>query len=263
MEQWHGQDGGAAMMPHLAGVAPLIVALLVGAVVLLVPARTVERTSPASRPHRRGRGTVHVPVAEVRAVPAVAEQSVRGPARGGERGEGVPGVEARALATEGIQGPRHASEPDAAVARPSASPEQVAPTLALIALAYRSGLPTWEVLEAVSDGVPEGPANDLRQVATALRWGADDAEAWGSVGPAWAPAARAVAVAHLAGVPPGPLLLAASDDAREAELERIDIAAARVGVRLVAPLGLVLLPAFCLTTVVPLVIALAGELLDA
>ena len=47
-----------------------------------------------------------------------------------------------------------------------------------------------------------------------------------------------------------------------AELERLDVAAARVGVRLVAPLGLVLLPAFCLTTVVPLVMALARGLLN-
>ena len=139
---------------------------------------------------------------------------------------------------------------------------QVASALALLALGYRSGLPSWDVLEAVGDGLPADPAADLRQVAAALRWGASDAEAWGSVGAAWSPAARAVEVAHLAGVPPAPLLLAAADDLREAELERVEVAASRVGVRLVAPLGLVLLPAFCLTTVVPLVIALARELVS-
>lgn len=139
---------------------------------------------------------------------------------------------------------------------------QVATALALLALGYRSGLPTWDVLEAVGDGLPADPAADLRQVAAALRWGASDAEAWASVGAAWSPAARAVEVAHLAGVPPAPLLLAAADDLREAELERVEVAASRVGVRLVAPLGLVLLPAFCLTTVVPLVIALARELVS-
>ena len=80
-------------------------------------------------------------------------------------------------------------------------------------------------------------------------------------GPSWAPAARAVAIAHHAGVPPGAMLLAASDDLRSAELERLELSAAKVGVRLVAPLGLVLLPAFCLTTVAPLVIALAGGVL--
>ena len=139
---------------------------------------------------------------------------------------------------------------------------EVASALALLALGYRSGLPTWDVLDAVGEGLRADPAADLRQVGAALRWGASDAEAWGSVGPAWSPAARAVEVAHLAGVPPAPLLLAAADDLREAELERLEVAAARVGVRLVAPLGLVLLPAFCLTTVVPLVIALARDLVS-
>jgi pilus assembly protein TadC len=134
--------------------------------------------------------------------------------------------------------------------------------LALLALAYRSGLPTWDVLDAVADGLTGAASADLRQVAAALRWGATESEAWGSVGPTWAPAARAVAVAHQAGVPPGAMLLAASDDLSVAERERLEVSAAKVGVRLVAPLGLVLLPAFCLTTVAPLVIALAGDLLE-
>lgn len=138
---------------------------------------------------------------------------------------------------------------------------QVSSALALLALAYRSGLPTWGVLEAVATGLTGPASTDLRQVATALRWGATDAEAWASVGVAWAPAARAVAIAHQAGVPPSAMLLAASDDLHRAELDRLEISAARVGVRLVAPLGLVLLPAFCLTTVVPLVVALGRQLL--
>jgi hypothetical protein len=138
---------------------------------------------------------------------------------------------------------------------------QVSSALALLALAYRSGLPTWDVLEAVAAGLTGRASADLRQVATALRWGAAEPEAWASVGRVWAPAARAVAIAHQAGVPPGAMLLAASDDLRAAELERLEVSAAKVGVRLVAPLGLVLLPAFCLTTVAPLVIALAGDLL--
>ena len=148
------------------------------------------------------------------------------------------------------------------VGRRHAAESEVASALALLALAYRSGLPTWDVLDAVADGTPGPVATDLQQVAAALRWGATDSEAWTSVGPTWAPAARAVAVAHQAGIPPGPVLLAASDDLRGAELERLEVSAAKVGVRLVAPLGLVLLPAFCLTTVAPLVIALAGDLLQ-
>jgi hypothetical protein len=144
-----------------------------------------------------------------------------------------------------------------------ASEAEVSSALALLALAYRSGLPTWDVLEAVAAGVTGRASTDLCQVAAALRWGATEADAWASVGPIWGPAARAVAIAHQAGVPPGAMLLAASDDLHAAELERLEVSAAKVGVRLVAPLGLVLLPAFCLTTVAPLVMALAGDLLSA
>ena len=159
----------------------------------------------------------------------------------------------------------------AAVPRPLARPtsEEVTSALVLLALGYRSGLPTWNVLTAVADVLaqPEAPdgsavTRDLRQVAAALRWGASDDEAWASVGEVWTGAGRAVAIAHRAGIPPGPLLLSAADELRKASLERVELAAARVGVQLVAPLGLVLLPAFCLTTVVPLVMALGGQLLS-
>jgi pilus assembly protein TadC len=137
----------------------------------------------------------------------------------------------------------------------------ISAAMTLLALAYRSGLPTWDVLLAVAVGARGSVSRDLRQVAAALRWGADEWEAWGSVGPGWSPAARAVTIAQQAGVPPGPMLLAAADDLRRADLDRLEVEAAKAGVRLVAPLGLVLLPAFCLTTVVPLVIALAGRLM--
>lgn len=140
------------------------------------------------------------------------------------------------------------------------STEQVCDALALLALAYRSGLPTWQVLTAVADVSPAPVARDLRQVAAALQWGAADADAWASVGDGWAPAARAVGVASRAGIAPGELLVKAADDVRRSGLEQLEVAAARVGVRLVAPLGLVLLPAFCLTAVVPLVVSLGRAL---
>lgn len=141
--------------------------------------------------------------------------------------------------------------------------QTVASALVLLALAYRSGLPSWQVLEAVAAQSPEGVSTDLRQVGAALRWGADEQQAWGSVDAAWAPAARAISIAHRAGLPPATLLMTASDDLRRADLERLEVVAAQVGVRLVLPLGLVLLPAFCLTTVVPLVVAIGRNLLGA
>lgn len=146
-------------------------------------------------------------------------------------------------------------------ARAAPAAAEVASALVLLALAYRAGLPTAAALEAVAAESPTLVAQDLRQVAAALHWGAEEREAWRSVGPAWAPAGRAVVLAQLAGLAPGPLLLRAADDLWATRVEQVDIAAAKVGVRLVAPLGLVLLPAFCLTTVVPLVVALARQLL--
>lgn len=144
-----------------------------------------------------------------------------------------------------------------------ATTDDVVESLILLALAFRSGLPTCDVLEAVSARSREAPASDLRQVATALRWGASDDEAWAAVDPRWAPAARAVALATRAGIAPGPLLLRAADDVAKAELERLEVSAAKVTVRLVLPLGLVLLPAFVLTTVLPIVAALARQVLSA
>lgn len=141
------------------------------------------------------------------------------------------------------------------------SPEALSAALTLIALGYRSGLPTWQVLTAVADQSPTSVGRDLRQVAAALQWGAGESEAWASVDAAWAPVARAVTVAQRAGTPPGAALMKAADDVRREHLEHLEVAAAQVGVRLVAPLGLVLLPAFCLTTVVPLVVSLGRHLL--
>lgn len=176
---------------------------------------------------------------------------------GGDGRDGRDGVRAR-----GAPWFERTAPPDPATA------DEVNAALVLLALGYRSGLPTWEVLGAVAD-VLQGSADrhdapvarDLRQVAAALRWGASDNAAWASVGHVWSAAGRAVAIAHRAGIPPGPLLVAAAEDLRRESLEQVELEGARVGVRLVAPLGLVLLPAFCLTTVIPLVVALAGQIL--
>ena len=93
------------------------------------------------------------------------------------------------------------SEPASAATSPGApeapSPGHVQSALVLLALGYRSGQPTWEVLGAVADVLDAGPAGppavsrDLRQVAAALRRGASDTEAWASVGELWPGAARA------------------------------------------------------------------------
>jgi pilus assembly protein TadC len=159
-----------------------------------------------------------------------------------------------------LTGPRSSARGGSAT---RASVNEVTEALVLLALAYRSGLPTCDVLEAVSARSSEVVARDLRQVSAALRWGASEPEAWACVDERWAPAARAVALAGRAGIAPGPLLLRSADDLSSAELERLEVSAAKVAVRLVLPLGLVLLPAFVLTTVVPIIAALARQVLSA
>jgi len=62
-------------------------------------------------------------------------------------------------------------------------------------------------------------------------------------------------------VPPGDALAGAADEVRRREQQRLEVATATLGVRLVLPLGLIFLPAFILTTVVPVVLALARQVL--
>jgi pilus assembly protein TadC len=71
----------------------------------------------------------------------------------------------------------------------------------------------------------------------------------------------ALRLARAAGVAPSSLLLTGADDLRSNRLAAIDVAAARLGVRLVVPLGVAFLPAFVLTTIVPVVLALARRVL--
>jgi pilus assembly protein TadC len=61
-------------------------------------------------------------------------------------------------------------------------------------------------------------------------------------------------------VPPAGLLRDAAADLRRDALAQVEVATARLSVRLVLPLGLAFLPAFVLTTVVPVVLALADGL---
>lgn len=132
--------------------------------------------------------------------------------------------------------------------------------ITLLALALRSGQGLVESLEAVA-GVPECPAgSDLATVAAALRWGESPADAWSHVDAAWGPAAVLWSVAVAAGAPPAALLDAAALRMAQAERRRLETAAQRAGVLLVLPLGACFLPAFLLTTVVPVVITLGAQL---
>lgn len=138
------------------------------------------------------------------------------------------------------------------------SPMAVAHAMDLLALALAGGAPTVVALEAVAASCAPGVREPLSRVAAAMRWGVDDDGAWASASPAWQPAAGAFALAARAGAPPSTLLRRAAEDLRARESERIAVAGAKAGVRIVLPLGACFLPAFVLLTVVPLVLGLVG-----
>jgi len=150
----------------------------------------------------------------------------------------------------------------AAVVRSVVPVAEVAGVIDLLALTLRGGVGLVEAMEAVAVRVGGPLGLHLRTVAAAGRWGVEDAAAWASVPSAWQPAARALRMAATAGVPPADALVGAADEVRRGERQRLEVATATLGVRIVLPLGLVFLPAFILTTVLPIVLALAQQVLS-
>ncbi len=131
-------------------------------------------------------------------------------------------------------------------------------------LAGGAALP--EAARAVAAAVP-GPAGArLGSVASMLAVGAPPSEAWGALSAGrqddpLAPAARALARAADGGAPVAGAVARMATEARAEARSAAEQAARRVGVLVVAPLGLCFLPAFVLLGVVPVVAGLAGPLL--
>lgn len=145
-----------------------------------------------------------------------------------------------------------------------ASVLEVASASRMLALGLRSGIGSIEALEAVAaleePGV-DSVVGDLGRVATALRWGRPAPEAWSMLDEVWQPVALLWTVAAVAGAAPAALIEAAAARVVAAESARTAAAVQRASVRLVLPLGACFLPAFLLTTIVPVVAQTAGALL--
>ncbi|QFG67596.1 hypothetical protein [Ornithinimicrobium pratense] len=132
--------------------------------------------------------------------------------------------------------------------------------LELLALALQGGGALGEAARTVSLVLPEDNGEGLAQVASALHRGQDTGQAWAAAGPQWEPARRSLELARVAGVAPGPALRQTAADLRAGMVTTVEVGTARLGVRMVLPLGLAFLPAFVLTTVLPLVLALTRDL---
>ncbi|ANS78892.1 putative conserved alanine rich membrane protein [Serinicoccus hydrothermalis] len=136
----------------------------------------------------------------------------------------------------------------------------VAEALDLMALALQGGVSLGTAARTVALELDEPLRAELDAVGLDLLDGVDAAPSWDRAGARWEPARRTIEVAALAGVPPGPALRQTATDLRRGSVARAEVATARLGVRLVLPLGLAFLPAFVLTTVAPLVLALVRDL---
>lgn len=132
--------------------------------------------------------------------------------------------------------------------------------LELLALALLGGGALAQAARTVSSVLPEGHGAGLATVGAALHRGLDTDEAWARAGVEWDPARRSMELATVAGVAPGPALRQTAADLRATTVSDVEVATARLGVRMVLPLGLAFLPAFVLTTVLPLVLALTQDL---
>jgi hypothetical protein len=165
-----------------------------------------------------------------------------------------------------VEGPASASASASASRSPPSvgSPpttDEIAASMVLLAVALQSGCGVVEAVEEVADTGTDPAARQLAVVAAAWRWGVSDREAWSVVDARWSRVELSLRLAATSGVAPSSLLLEGADDLWSARLADLDIAAARVAVRLVLPLGAAFLPAFVLTTVVPVVLALTRQVL--
>jgi pilus assembly protein TadC len=133
----------------------------------------------------------------------------------------------------------------------------------LLAAALRAGAPLDRAAGAVAEALGGPLGERLQRTARSLRLGAGPAEAW----------------AHLAGVTGAERLIAAAvrssasggslagalgrlaDDLRADRALAAEAAAQRAGVLIVLPLGLCFLPAFLLAGLVPVLIAVLGDVL--
>jgi pilus assembly protein TadC len=133
----------------------------------------------------------------------------------------------------------------------------------LLAATLRAGAPVDRAVAAVAEALG-GPLGDrLSTVARLLRLGADPDEAWDHL--ASMPAGERLSAAAVRSSASGAALAGAltrlADDIRADRTSTSEAAARRAGVLIVLPLGLCFLPAFILAGLVPVIVAVLGDVL--
>ncbi|MCA5892139.1 type II secretion system F family protein [Isoptericola sp. NEAU-Y5] len=142
------------------------------------------------------------------------------------------------------------------------APVELPVLLELLAAAARAGAAVPRALDATGDAVGGQDRAALHAAARALRLGAAWDTAWLGAPSRLGPLQRALRVAWVDGAASSAALRAARDEALHERRAAAAAAAARLGVRLVLPLGACFLPAFVLVGLVPVLIALGVDLLS-
>ncbi|MCM3662546.1 type II secretion system F family protein [Georgenia satyanarayanai] len=134
--------------------------------------------------------------------------------------------------------------------------------LDLLDVALASGASVPGALAALAAATTPDPVADrLRSAATSLRLGATWEEAWERCPLSLRPLAVALEPGWTDGVDPCPLVRQAAASIRSRRRQEAQEAAARLGARLVLPLGLCFLPAFVLLAMAPVLLSGVGSLL--
>ncbi|GAA1802846.1 type II secretion system F family protein [Planosporangium flavigriseum] len=133
----------------------------------------------------------------------------------------------------------------------------------LLAAALRAGAPPARAAEVVGEALGGPLGRRLELVGTALRLGARPEEAWAPLAaiPGGERVRRAAVRTAASGAAMTGALGRLAGDLRAARRAQAEAAAQRLGVLVVLPLGLCFLPAFLLTGVVPVVVAVLGDVL--
>jgi pilus assembly protein TadC len=131
----------------------------------------------------------------------------------------------------------------------------------LVAAGLDAGLPAPSALQAAVRVAGGATRSQLQPVVNLWCLGASVERAWRDSDPRWQPLSRCLVLSHRTGASAATVLRAAARDVRSARRRRARVAANRLGVRLVVPLGLATLPAFVLWAVAPVALGLAQQAL--
>ncbi|HET8662085.1 MAG TPA: type II secretion system F family protein [Micromonosporaceae bacterium] len=232
-----------------------VAALLVASGLLAWPAagrsarrlRTVARPEPAGRPgdlHRTARWAALLAGAAVAVVAGGWWGVLAGSAFAVVLGVALPRLPSRAARRERLQ-----VEADLPLGAD------------LLAAALRAGAPVDRACTAVATALPGPLGERLGRTGRALRLGAAPEDAWGYLGTAAGcdRLARAAVRSSASGAALAGALARVAGDLRASRLAAADAAARRAGVLVVLPLGLCFLPAFVLAGLLPVIVALLGD----